>query len=174
MNNEDLKKLIYQIGNKQDKVAFSDIFYFFAPKIVGYLIATGSKQDIAEEITQEVLSVVWQKAGQFDHNKANVSTWVFTIARNKRIDKIRKNNNPSYNTLDLIDALYSNNNDNLNDNLNDKLENIQSKLNENEKKLIRMNFFEGKTHNIISRDLEIPLGTVKSRIKSILSKMRKL
>ena len=159
MNNNELCSLIYKIANEQNKSAFTDIFDYFAPRVIGYLVGSGSQKEIAEEITQEVLSIVWQKAGQFNYKKGNANTWVFTIARNKRIDRMRKNENPSYSTLDLIDALYSKND-------------IQNKLNKNERKLIKMNFFEGKSHKIMSKELEIPLGTIKSRIRKILTKIR--
>lgn len=172
MENNKLKDLIYLIGNNKDKVAFTDIFDYFAPKVMGYLINSGTQNEIAEEITQEVLTTVWQKSLQFDNKKGNVSTWIFTIARNKRIDRIRKNENPSYNTLDLIDALYSieeiENRD-----LSINTRKILSNLKENERKLIKMHFFDGKTHKNISQHLEIPLGTVKSRIRNILTKIKK-
>jgi len=173
MNNNELCSLIYKIANEQNKSAFTDIFDYFAPRVIGYLIGSGSQKEIAEEITQEVLSIVWQKAGQFNYKKGNANTWVFTIARNKRIDRMRKNENPSYSTLDLIDALYSKN-DIQNNDFEEKIGLIQNKLNKNERKLIKMNFFEGKSHKIISKDLEIPLGTIKSRIRKILIKIRNL
>ena len=171
MNNEELKNLVFKIAKSQDKFAFSKIFDYFAPRIMGYLNASGTNSEISEEITQEVLSNVWQKAYQFNKNIANVSTWIFTIARNKRIDRIRKNENPTYNTIDLIDALYPNDNK---QNLifEEKVAEMQLILNLNERKLIKMSFFEGKTHKIISQELEIPLGTVKSRIRNILKKMK--
>ena len=171
MNNNELCNLIYKIANEQNKSAFTDIFDYFAPRVIGYLVGSGSQKEIAEEITQEVLSIVWQKAGQFNYKKGNVNTWVFTIARNKRIDRIRKNENPSYSTLDLIDALYSKN-DIQNNDFEEKIGLIQNKLNKNERKLIKMNFFEGKSHKIMSKELEIPLGTIKSRIRKILTKIR--
>jgi RNA polymerase sigma-70 factor (ECF subfamily) len=171
MNNNKLCNLIFKIANEQDKSAFNDIFDYFAPRVIGYLVGSGSQKEIAEEIAQEVLSMVWQKASQFDYKKGNVNTWVFTIARNKRIDRIRKNENPSYNTVDLIDALYSKN-DIQNNDFEEEIKVLQDKLNKSEKKLIKMNFFEGKSHKIISKDLEIPLGTIKSRIRKILIKIR--
>lgn len=173
MNNSQLKDLLFKIGKDQDKAAFSEIFDFFSPRLMGYLISSKSQKEVAEEITQETLSTVWQKAFQFNHKKGNVSTWIFTIARNKRIDRLRKNENPKYNTSDLIDALYQEENTQEKD-FELKIKEIQQKLNENEKKLIKMNFFEGKTHKNISKDLEIPLGTVKSRIRNILIKMKKI
>ena len=171
MNNNKLCNLIFKIANEQDKSAFNDIFDYFAPRVIGYLVGSGSQKEIAEEIAQEVLSMVWQKATQFDYKKGNVNTWVFTIARNKRIDRIRKNENPSYNTVDLIDALYSKN-DIQNNDFEEEIKILQNKLNKSEKKLIKMNFFEGKSHKIISKDLEIPLGTIKSRIRKVLIKIR--
>ena len=171
MNNNKLCNLIFKIANEQDKSAFNDIFDYFAPRVIGYLVGSGSQKEIAEEIAQEVLSMVWQKASQFDYKKGNVNTWVFTIARNKRIDRIRKNENPSYNTIDLIDALYSKN-DIQNNDFEEEINILQNKLNKSEKKLIKMNFFEGKSHKIISKDLEIPLGTIKSRIRKILIKIK--
>lgn len=175
MQNNQLKDLINKIANNQDKSAFENIFNYFAPRVMGYLINSGSNKEIAEEITQEVLSIVWQKSSLFNNDKGNVNTWVYTIARNKRIDRLRKKENPTYNTLELIDALYSHNEENEEkDILNNKIDKIHSKLDKNEKELIRMNFFEGKTHKIISKDLEIPLGTVKSRIRNILIKMKQI
>ena len=172
MKNSELQYLILKIADEQDKSAFSDIFDYFAPKIIGYLVGLGSQSEIAEEITQDVLSVVWQKSKQFDFNKGNVSTWIFTIARNKRIDRIRTNENPSYNIQDLIEALYPYNNDQTKD-AELEVGKIHSKLSKSEKKLIKMSFFEGKSHKMISKDLEIPLGTVKSRIRNLLKKMKK-
>ena len=172
MNNTNLKELILEISINSDKEAFIKIFDYFAPRIMGYLAGSGTKLEIAEELTQEVLTTVWEKSCQFDPNKANVSTWIFTIARNKKIDRIRKDQNPLYNPVDLIDALY-NNKINENKEVEEKIEQIQSILTQNEKNLIKMNFFEGKTHKKISEELEIPIGTVKSRIRNILLKMQK-
>ena len=171
MDNRKLKELIKNIARDQDKKSFVIIFNYFAPRIMGYLIISGSKKEIAEEITQDVLGIVWKKAIQFDFSKGNAKTWIFTIARNKRIDRLRKNDNPSYNTIDFIDAFYPKKEENKEE-VDKRVVKMLSKLNEKEKKLIKMNFFEGKTHKIIAKDLEIPLGTVKSRIRNILIKMK--
>ena len=171
MNNLDLKEIISKIANSQDRASFNIIFEYFSPRIMGYLISSGTNRTISEEITQEVLSTVWQKAYQFDQRIANVSTWIFTIARNKRIDRIRKNENPNYNLTDLTDSLYSNNDTQIKG-IEEEVDMILSELNKDEKKLLKMNFFEGKSHKIISKETKIPLGTIKSRIKSILQKIR--
>ena len=171
MDNGDLKKIIAKIANNQDKKAFNVLFDYFAPRIIGYLVGSGSNIENSEEVAQEVLSSVWLKANQFDSKKGNVSTWIYTIARNKRIDKYRKNPNSNYDTEDIIRALYPEE-DMQSKDLNSRIKEIHLKLNKNERKLIKMNFFEGKTHKNISNELEIPLGTVKSRIRNILTKIK--
>ena len=96
---------------------------------MGYLINSGSNKEIAEEIIKEVLKNVWQKAYKFDYMRRNVNTWIFSIIRNKRIDRLCKNENPLYNTLDSIDASYADENDKKKD-LEIKINEMKFKLNE--------------------------------------------
>ena len=134
MKNLDLKKAIMRIAISKDKKSFSVVFDYFAPRLMGYLISSGSQKELAEEITQEVLSTVWQKAYQFDYDKGNVSTWIFTIARNKRVDRFRRNENPFYNKGELIEALYQEESkENLD--LEEKTQELLSNLSKNERKL---------------------------------------
>jgi RNA polymerase sigma-70 factor (ECF subfamily) len=172
MENKELSNLLSKIGNQKDRLAFKSIFEYFAPRINAYLIKTGSNKDFAEDLTQEVMTVIWNKADLYNSMKSNVSTWIFTIARNKRIDSLRKKKDPKYNEIDLISSLYDQENEEKLSEDNNFFHKLSQKLNENDKILINMNFFEGKTHKIISETLEIPLGTVKSRIRKILSKLR--
>jgi len=172
MENKELSNLLSKIGNQKDRLAFKSIFEYFAPRINAYLIKTGSNKDLAEDLTQEVMTVIWNKADLYNSMKSNVSTWIFTIARNKRIDSLRKKKDPKYNEIDLISSLYDQENEEKLSEDNNFFHKLSQKLNENDKILINMNFFEGKTHKIISETLEIPLGTVKSRIRKILSKLR--
>ena len=172
MENKELSNLLSKIGNQKDRLAFKSIFEYFAPRINAYLIKTGSNKDFAEDLTQEVMTVIWNKADLYNSMKSNVSTWIFTIARNKRIDSLRKKKDPKYNEIDLISSLYDQENEEKLSEDNNFFHKLSQKLNEGDKILINMNFFEGKTHKIISETLEIPLGTVKSRIRKILSKLR--
>ena len=154
MKNLDLNELIVKIAKSQDKASFNRIFDYFSPRVMGYLINSGTNRAISEEITQEVLSAVWQKAYQFDQKVANVSTWIFTIARNKRIDRIRKNENPNYNSTDLIDSLYSNNSAQ-NEEIKSEVDVILSALSKNEQKLLM--------HQNISKNTENTLNFAKVR-----------
>lgn len=169
-----VNNLLEKIGLNKDEDSFNQIFDYFAPRINAYFIKTGSPYDASEELTQETLTAVWNKSYQFNSKKSNGSTWIFTIARNKRIDKSRKEKNPEYNEIDLISHLYDqkdSENSLVIENLNKK---IIEKLAKNELDLIKMNFFEGKSHKNISETLEMPLGTVKSKLRAILLKLREI
>jgi len=172
MENKELSYLLSKIGKQKDRLAFKSIFEYFAPRINAYLIKTGSNKELAEDLTQDVMTIIWNKADLYNSMKSNVSTWIFTIARNKRIDSLRKKKDTKYNEIDLISALYDRENEIKLSEDNNFFHKLSQKLNKNDKILINMNFFEGKNHKIISETLEIPLGTVKSRIRKILSKLR--
>ncbi len=172
MENTKILDLIKKISEERDEKAFSEIFDFLAPKINAYYIKNNLKIEHAEELTQEVLSTVWLKANLFDPKKSKFITWSFTIARNKKIDFYRKNNKNNVNEEDLRDFLYENTE--VNDyELESTINKINQELDKNQQKLIKMSFFEQKSHKKIADELEIPLGTVKSRIRATLNKMQK-
>ena len=172
MENAKINDLIKKVSKDRNEIAFSEIFDFIAPKINSYYIQNNLSIEQAEELTQEVLSTIWLKAELFDPEKSKFITWSFTIARNKKIDFYRKNQKNVTNEEDIRDFLY---NENKSDDyeIESTIKHITKDLDENQKKLIKMSFFEQKSHKNISRELEIPLGTVKSRIRAILNKMQK-
>ncbi len=176
MNNSELKNLINKVTKDRDEMAFSNLFDFLAPKINAYYLQNGLIKDTAEELTQEVMSAIWSKSDKYDESKSAVSTWVYTIARNKKVDFYRKNSTVNYNEADIREFLYENNIDNSQgeNELKDQVSRINKELDINQRKIIKMNFFENKSHKKIAQELEIPLGTVKSRIRHILIKMQKL
>ena len=136
----------------------------------------GFSSEISEELLQEVMSIVWTKSDQYNPSKSAVSTWVYTIARNKKVDFWRKNSNISVKEEDIREFVYK---DNYKDEseqreINDQVERINKELTPEQRKMIKMNFFENKSHKIIAAELEIPIGTVKSRIRNILTKMQKI
>ena len=171
MDNKKAVDLVKRIAKDRDETAFSEIFDYIAPKINAYYIKHNLSSELAEELTQEVLSTIWIKAELFNSEKSKFITWSFTIARNKKIDFYRKNQNKVSNE-DVRDFLYEN--DKSNDyEIESTINKITEELDQNQKKLIKMSFFEQKSHKIIAAELEIPLGTVKSRIRATLSKMQK-
>ena len=171
MDNKKAVDLVKRIAKDRDETAFSEIFDYIAPKINAYYINHNLSSELAEELTQEVLSTIWIKAELFNSEKSKFITWSFTIARNKKIDFYRKNQKNVSNE-DVRDFLYEN--DKSNDyEIESTINKITEELDQNQKKLIKMSFFEQKSHKIIAAELEIPLGTVKSRIRATLSKMQK-
>jgi len=172
MENAKIIDLLKKISEERDEIAFSEIFDFIAPKINAYYIQNNLSIEHAEELTQEVLSTIWLKAELFDPEKSKFITWSFTIARNKKIDFYRKNQKNVANEEDIRDFLY---NENKPDDyeIESTIKDITKDLDENQKKLIKLSFFEQKSHKNIARELEIPLGTVKSRIRASLNKMQK-
>ena len=86
----DWAGLLVQVRDRQDRAAFAALFRHFAPRVKGFLMKSGAGASLAEECAQEVMATLWQKAHLFDPARASVATWVFTIARNKRIDALRK------------------------------------------------------------------------------------
>ena len=174
---QELTTLINLIATKKDKTAFSSLFKLVGPRIKGYLMKLGSNDIVAEDLLQEVMLTVWRKSETFDRNKAAVSTWLFTIARNKRIDMLRKEIRPQ---LDPNDPMLTPNQEEAADKVyGSKQESIKitdaiKMLPDEQSKLIKMTYYEDKSHSIIAEELKMPLGTVKSRIRLASSRLKKL
>ncbi len=167
-------KLLVDIGSKKDKKSFIELFEYFAPRVKSYLIGTGCTAEQAEEITQETMFNVWNKACSFDSNKALASTWIYTIARNKKIDALRKRKKSD---PDMQDPRFVPEGDDI----DEKIEKAESTaviseaingLPQEQSDIIYKNFFEDKSHGDIAKELDIPLGTVKSRIRLAMRKLR--
>ena len=172
MENQKLVDLATKISNDRDEGAFSELFDFLAPKINAYYLKNNLTFEQSEELTQEVLSTIWTKANLFNPKKSKFITWAFTIARNKKIDLYRKIKSKSAEDENVRHFLYQNNKfDDFEIELS--INKIKKELDENQQKLIKMSFFEQKSHKKIAEELEIPIGTVKSRIRTILTKMNK-
>ena len=174
MEKSNLNDLMKRIQKDRDEMAFSQIFDFFAPKVNAYFIQNRIKFESSEELTQEVLSTVWVKSHLYDSTKSALSTWIFTIARNKKIDFLRKNSKINFKEEDIREFLYLDREIDLieENEAKKQIEKINNELDEQQKLMIKMNFFENKSHKKIADELELPLWTVKSRIRHILTKMQ--
>jgi len=175
MNNEELCMLIESIAKKQNRNAFAKLFQYFGPRLKAYALRTGCSKAEAEELMQETMITVWRRASSFDRNKAGVSTWIFTIVRNKRIDCIRREKRPtvdheevkdqSAGTEDPIEALDTKR-------ATEALRSGLKSLPREQLIVLQKAFLEDKTHSVVAEELEIPLGTVKSRIRLALKRLR--
>jgi len=177
VSEEDLAYCIKEIAESHDKNSFATIFKFYAPKLKSYLVKIGAIESHAEEIIQEVMLAIWTKAASYDSSKSSTATWIYTIARNKRIDRLRKEKRHLLSDSDEgleIPVESSQEDDIYNVQVSKRLKKFIELLPEQQSKLIKMSYFYDKTHADISKDLNIPLGTVKSRIRLALSKMRHL
>lgn len=168
------RDLLIAVGKKQDREAFAALFAYFAPRIKSFLIKGGASPDQADELAQETMIAVWQKAESFDAAKASPSTWIFTIARNKRIDALRKTPRPEMDAddLELADDTPNASEDILRDEETDIMAEAIQGLPAEQADLLYKSFFEDKTHADIAKETNLPLGTVKSRIRLALDRLR--
>jgi len=178
-----------KIASNGDREAFRLLFNKFSPLIKAFAIrlSSGSKsENLAEELVQETMIKVWQKAGSFNSEKANASTWIFTIARNTRIDLLRKlarhqnnrvANDHSEEGFDVEDIWIEDDDKDI-FNMMVKQRSIKSmhetlqELPEKQSFILEKVYLEDKSHSEIAAELELPLGTVKSRVRLALNKLR--
>ncbi len=174
---DKLSSSLESVGKNQDKEAFNIIFRHFAPRLKSFLTKAGSTETQAEGVIQEVMIAVWTKSKTYDRSKSSVSTWIYTIARNKRIDKLRKEKRHILSESDEgleVPINSTQENEIFSSQLSNNIKKYMSNLPEEQSKLLKLSYFYDKTHVDISNELKIPLGTVKSRIRLALTKMRHL
>lgn len=159
---------------RQDRAAFVELFEYYAPRVKSYLLKHGADDATAEEIVQATFVTVWEKAKSFNPQKAAASTWIFTIARNKRIDMLRKQKYIDINTdaPELENAAAPEKDAYAGQDEVDRLHVAIDTLPREQAELLRMSFFEDKSHQAISKETHLPLGTVKSRLRLALEKLR--
>ncbi len=174
---EALNDLVEAIGQDKDRDAFITLFQYFAPRIKSFLMKSGLSAEMADELSQETMLTIWNKAEQFDSAQASASTWIYTIARNKKIDFFRKNAKQKPGSDDAVfkleeptqaDSAYTQ------EEQNQKIVDALSEIPADQADLIYKAYFEDKTHKDIAEETNIPLGTVKSRIRLALERMRYL
>ncbi len=177
-NNEDLdgqqwKVYMSSVAEQKDRSAYKALYLHFAPKVKSFYLQQSTMAH-AEEMTHEVFLRVWQKAASYQANKAQVSTWIFTIARNLKIDRLRKKQLVEVNDENQMDIADETN---LEDSITLERNQIQfgalfKLLNEQQRNVIQKVYFEDKSHQATSDDLGLSLGEVKSRVRSALNILR--
>ncbi len=172
----DHSALIAAIATRGDRAAFATLFNHFAPRVKSYMLRLGATQEAAEELAQETMLIVWRRAGAFDGSRAAASTWIFTIARNLRIDALRRDRRPILGEDPsmaaprpiLPDATISATQDEI------RIASAIGTLSADQARVVREAFFSDKPHSEIASDLGLPLGTVKSRLRLAMARLRTL
>ena len=169
-----LSSALVSIAEKRDREAFRAIYNHYAPRVKSYLIKQGATVVSAEELSQETLMSVWRKADRYDPQKASAGTWIFTIARNLRIDSLRKENRPQFDPNDpsFLPEHETPPDDNIAiSETRDLVSKAIKELPAEQADVIRLSFYSDKAHTTIANELGIPLGTVKSRMRLAMKKL---
>ena len=172
-NNEEFVAFVQRVRDDKDREAFAKLFRHFAPRVKAFLMKSGANEGLAEECTQEVMATLWTKAHMFDPSRASVSTWVFTIARNRKIDALRRMKRPEPEDLpwgpeaepDQADVMTLRQE-------SEKLAKAMADLPEKQRDLIQRAYFGDLSHAQIAEETGLPLGTIKSRIRLALERLR--
>ncbi len=169
----DWTALVFRVRDHQDRAAFAVLFRHFAPRVKGFLMKSGAGATLAEECAQDVMATLWQKACQFDPARASVATWVYTIARNRRIDMLRKSLRAEPEDLDwgpeaepdqadIYEAQQE----------TQRLGRALAVLPDKQRALIERAYYGDLSHSEIAAETGLPLGTIKSRIRLALDRLR--
>jgi RNA polymerase sigma factor (sigma-70 family) len=169
--------LVAAVADRRDRDAFARLFDHFVPRIEAYLSRLGADPATAEEISQDVMLTLWRKADLFDHTKSSVTTWLYRIARNRRIDAARRDRLDYLDPMDVAlegvadgappDAVMDT------QQREEVLRAAVKELPEEQLSLVRLAFFDSLSHSAIAERTGLPLGTVKSRIRLAFARLRR-
>ena len=172
---DDLAKLIERVATVRDREALTALFDIYAPKIKAIMLRQGANAAMAEDLAQETLLVVWRKAQLYSAQRGAVSTWIFTIARNLRIDYLRRQSNRPYEDLEGVEiASDAPGGDRVTEE-NQIVERVTlaiRTLSKEQQDVVRLSFIEDIPHSEIATRVGIPLGTVKSRLRLAYERLR--
>lgn len=169
------------VARERDRQAYAELFRHFAPLLKSFALSTSgmSSNALAEELVQEVMLKIWNRAATFDSAKASATTWIYTLARNCRIDLLRRKFRV-HEEVD-VDELWDFGTDpeELHDELYQKRIEVDVReslraLPSEQRQIIAKVYMEGKSHSEVAEELNLPLGTVKSRIRLAMSKLKVL
>lgn len=164
------------IGKSKDQHAFNDFYNYFSGRVKSFLIGKGMDDATAEELSQEIMLIVWRKADSYKPEKAAASTWLFTIARNRRIDYLRGNSRVEVELDDEmleVDSSEPTQDERVNLAQQSKvLEQALNKLPQEQRQVLHLSYFRGQSHGAIAEWLNLPIGTVKSRIRLAMQSIK--
>jgi RNA polymerase sigma-70 factor, ECF subfamily len=170
-----LNGLLVAVGQQKDRAAFEALFCHFAPRLKAYLLKLGASNGQAEDLAQEAMLVVWRKAALFDPQKASAATWLFTIVRNLRIDVIRRERRPEFDPDDpafVAEPELPADHKVMREQDDARVLEAIAHLPAEQARVVTLSFFSDKPHSRIAEELDLPLGTVKSRLRLAMERIR--
>ncbi|GAA6185640.1 MULTISPECIES: sigma-70 family RNA polymerase sigma factor [Alteromonadaceae] len=178
---KEMSEHLVTVAEMRCKRSFAEVFNYFAPRLRSYCLKQTGNEALAMELVQDTMSNVWQKAHLFNAEKGSPSTWIFTIARNLRFDMLRKQQNRKEDICsdDLWPVLCEHTADVNEVSLEQQMTMQQintmfESLPEKQKVVIEAIYIEGKSQQEVASQLDIPLGTVKSRTRLALQRLKEL
>ncbi len=172
---DEWSAVLVRVGASQDLSAFQALFDHFAPRLRSRLVRTGASRPVADDVVQETFLAIWRKSRTYDPDKASAAAWIFTIARNKRIDTLRKQTRPEPDINDPVFAVVQE--DTAAQSIDARqrarlIRNAVEALPEAQRAVLMRSYFDEQTHTEIAESLRLPVGTVKSRIRLALEKLQ--
>lgn len=169
------EELLHAVAARRDRAAFGMLVDYFAPRLRSFLRRGGLADTEIDDIVQEAMLKVWRRAEQFNAERGNASTWIFTIARNERINVLRREARPQPDPLDP--AMTPEAERPVDERINDRqdaaqLRTAMADLPSEQAEVLHLSFFEELSHSEISERLDLPLGTIKSRIRLAVNRLR--
>ncbi|WP_421580645.1 sigma-70 family RNA polymerase sigma factor [Shinella sp. M31] len=171
---EALISLMAQVAEERDRQAFALLFRYFGPRLKTFFLRWTISSGVAEDLVQETMLTVWRKASYFDPARAGVATWIFTVARNIRIDHLRRQRDPAALPPDPEGALETVEDGLLGAERDARVRMALTSLSSEQQTIIRLSYFSEKSQTEIADELGIPLGTVKSRTRLAMNRLRGL
>ena len=171
----DPNELMSRIAQFQDKEALAALFNLYGPRIKSMMLKLGASDALAEDLVQDIFLSVWRKAALFSSQRGAASTWIFTIARNLRIDQLRRQSNKPYEDLASMDIASDAPSSSFlveQHQVIDRVTTALGSLSEQQQEVVRLSFIHDMPHAEIATRIGIPLGTVKSRLRLAYERLR--
>jgi RNA polymerase sigma factor (sigma-70 family) len=166
---------LLRVARQQDRAAFAALFGHFGPRVKSYLLKLGCDAATAEDLVQEVMLAVWRRAATYDPAQAGVATWIFTIARNKRIDGLRRGPRADFDPNDpalVPDTPASPDDEAAAVQWESAIADAVAAMPREQAEILRLAYFEDISHSDIAARIGVPLGTVKSRLRLAMGRLR--
>jgi len=174
---DDFAALLFRVAETRDRAAFATIFDHFAPRVKSFMMRKGASAELAEDLVQDAMIAVWTKASLYAPERGSASTWIFTIARNLRIDRLRRESSVYFTDLENFDAPSDEapGDEALNRSQEDAhVARAMAQIPPEQRELLILSYVEDVPQSMIAERLKLPLGTVKSRMRLAYRRMRKL